>query len=57
MTVHFTQTLEKLEQVVDRLRQSGMPDVVYQWTEGISTGELTELEERLQMHLPASCLN
>ncbi|WP_339201078.1 SMI1/KNR4 family protein [Paenibacillus sp. FSL P2-0322] len=54
MTVHFAQTLEKLEQIVDRLRQSGMPDVVYQWTEGISTGELTELEERLQMHLPAS---
>ncbi|URJ43362.1 SMI1/KNR4 family protein [Paenibacillus polymyxa] len=54
MTVHFAQTLEKLEQIVDRLRQSGMPDVVYQWTEGISTGELTELEERLQMPLPAS---
>ncbi|MBP1307935.1 hypothetical protein JOD82_000950 [Paenibacillus sp. 1182] len=54
MTVHFERTLEKLGQIADRLRQGGMSDVVYQWSKGISTSELTELEERLQMPLPAS---
>ncbi|WP_226002560.1 SMI1/KNR4 family protein [Paenibacillus sp. BJ-4] len=54
MTVHFEHTLERLEQIVDRLRQSGMSDVVYQWAKGISAGELTNLEEQLQMPLPAS---
>lgn len=54
MTVHFAQTLEKLGQIADRLRQGGMSDVVYQWSKGISTSELTELEERLQIPLPAS---
>lgn len=54
MTVHFAHILEKLGGIAERLRQGGMPDVVYQWTEGISEEELTELEERLQIPLPAS---
>lgn len=54
MTVHFAYTLEKLGEIADRLRQGGMPDVAYQCTKGISEEELTELEERLQITLPAS---
>ncbi|WP_058830244.1 SMI1/KNR4 family protein [Paenibacillus polymyxa] len=54
MTVHFAHILEKLGGIAERLRQGGMPDVVYQWTKGISEEELTELEERLQVPLPAS---
>ncbi|MGG1616109.1 SMI1/KNR4 family protein [Paenibacillus sp. NRS-1782] len=54
MTAYFEQTLDRLGDIAKRLRQSGMPDVEYKWTEGISTGELTALEERLQRPLPAS---
>ncbi|MGW9527810.1 SMI1/KNR4 family protein [Paenibacillus terrae] len=54
MTAHFEQTLDRLGEIAERLRQSGMPDVEYKWTEGISTVELAALEERLQMTLPAS---
>ncbi|KZE63552.1 hypothetical protein AV545_06755 [Paenibacillus jamilae] len=54
MTVHFAHILDKLGGIADRLRQGGMPDVVYQWTKGISEEELIELEERLQTPLPAS---
>ncbi|MGM1021170.1 MAG: SMI1/KNR4 family protein [Bacillota bacterium] len=54
MTAYFEQTLERLGQIADRLRQSGMADMEYEWTEGSSTSELTALEERLQRPLPAS---
>ncbi|MGG4216838.1 SMI1/KNR4 family protein [Paenibacillus jamilae] len=54
MTVYFAHTLEKLGEIADRLRQGGMPDVAYQCTKGISEEERTELEERLQITLPAS---
>ncbi|TKH45677.1 SMI1/KNR4 family protein [Paenibacillus terrae] len=54
MTDHFGQILDRLGDIAERLRQSGMPDVEYKSTEGISTVEITALEERLQMTLPAS---